>query len=128
MMNRIALTIIASLLTASAVGEGAVRTLDCHVERICDAAGICQDADGDVAFSLEPVELDAGGGGRYTIRYDETEAPMQSLSDLGPFVWTHADQRHVLIVSSETEWLWHELSILPEPAATIRYLRCEFQG
>lgn len=119
---------IALLMPLAASSEGAVKTLDCTVERVCDASGHCRDATGETEFRMDPVELDAEGRGRYTISYDETEAEMNAQSEFGPFFWRVGSERHALIVSSESHWLWHQLSVDPDPVATIRFLACEFQG
>ena len=33
-------------------------------------------------------------------------------------------QRNALVISSETQWLWHTLDLEPAPAARIRFLEC----
>jgi hypothetical protein len=76
---------------------------------------------------MDPVALTPGGAGRYMLTYGDTEAEMDALSELGPFVWTVGSARHALIVSSETQWLWHELVLGAKPQASIRFLNCSFQ-
>jgi hypothetical protein len=108
--------------------EGAVKSLDCEVRVSCDEAARCEDASRAVAFRMEPIELDDQWRGRYTIRYDGTEAPMEGVSELGPFVWAIGAERHVLAISSESRWLWHVLTTEPVPASSIHFMDCEFQG
>ena len=76
---------------------------------------------------MEPVEIAAGGAGSYQISYGDVQASMQAMSDIGPFVWTAGSERHALIASSDTEWLWHELALGAAPRATVRFLSCTFQ-
>ncbi|HSC14879.1 MAG TPA: hypothetical protein VLI71_07160 [Gammaproteobacteria bacterium] len=104
--------------------EGAVRLLDCTIEQVCNAAESCQAASGAVAFRMEPVQIGEDGSGRYELHYGETEAAMNSLSDVGPFVWTVGEERRTLLASSEMNFLWHRLTLDPVPAATVRFLTC----
>ena len=120
-------SIFAVSLPGTALPEGATKLLDCDITRVCDAAGLCEPASGHVAFRMQPTELEAAGAGHYTLDYGDVEAEMQAMSDLGPFLWTVGTQRHALIVSSATQWLWHELDVDPQPEATIRFLACSFQ-
>jgi hypothetical protein len=106
--------------------EGAVRSLDCTVASVCDAAGRCEADSGEVLFRMEPVDTASDGSGRYLLRYGDTEAEMDALSDAGPFVWTVGSERDALLASSDTEFLWHRLTLDPAPAATIRFLSCTF--
>jgi hypothetical protein len=129
------LTVLASLsalgLTAifpsTGGAEGAVRLLDCSVARVCNAAGACEPGSGEVAFRMEPVDASADGSGRYSLSYGDTRAEMQALSNAGPFVWTVGTERHTLLASSDTEFLWHRLTLDPAPRATIRFLTCAFR-
>lgn len=105
-------------------GEGAVRLLDCRVVRVCDAAGNCEAATDAVAFRMEPVQVGQDGSGRYELQYGDTETAMNSGSEIGPFVWTVGEERHTLLASSETNFLWHRLTLDPLPAATVRFLTC----
>jgi len=107
--------------------EGGVKVLDCRVARVCDGAGRCEPGAGTVTFRMEPKELGAGGVGRYTLRYGGTSADMDARSEAGPFEWSLGSERHALLASSETQWLWHALTLEPEPTATIRFLLCSFQ-
>ena len=113
-----------ALMPNAVWGEGAIRVIDCTITRLCDAAGSCQAAAGAVAFRMEPVQLDKDGAGRYQLRYGETQAQVNALSDIGPFVWTVGEERHTLLASSETNFLWHRLTLAPAPAATVRFLTC----
>jgi len=112
------------LLPNAGWGEGAVRLLDCTIVRVCDAAGICEAASGAVAFRMEPVQVAQDGSGRYELRYGNTDVAMNSLSDVGPFFWTVGDEHNTLLASSETQFLWHRLTLGPVPAATVRFLTC----
>lgn len=76
---------------------------------------------------MEPEQLEAGGSGSYRMLYDGTEATMRAMSDLGPFFWSNGDERHALMISSASEWLWHRLTTRPDPVATVRFMRCSFQ-
>ena len=113
-----------ALLSNAVWAEGAVRLLDCRVVRVCDAAGNCQAATEAVAFRMEPAQVGPDGAGRYQLKYDETEVAMEALSDAGPFVWTVGDEHNTLLVSSQTQLLWHRLAVSPVPAATVRFLEC----
>lgn len=114
-------------LPVGALAEGAVKLLDCQVLRACDAAGVCADAPASVSFRMEPIELEIAGAGRYRVIYADKEAEMSAMSDAGPFLWSIDRERHALIASSETQWLWHQLTLTPMPEATIRFLSCTFQ-
>jgi hypothetical protein len=114
----------AALVPGLAVAEGAVKTLQCTIERVCDAGGQCEAGSGEIGFRMTPVQLASDGSGSYTISYDDVETDMQAGSELGPFFWKSVDERHVLLVSSETQWLWHTLTIEAAPAATVRFLEC----
>jgi hypothetical protein len=76
---------------------------------------------------MEPVDVRAGNPGRYTIGYGDTKAQMVAMSDAGPFLWTVGEERDGLLASSETQWLWHRLTLDPAPEATIRFLTCSFE-
>jgi hypothetical protein len=112
-----------------AVAEGAVRQLDCRVAQVCDGAGRCRAGTGNIAFTIAPVSLAAGGAGRYTVDYgDVRAAAAEAWSDAGPFFWLVGSERNTLVASSETEWLWHRLSIEPAPRATVSFLSCWLRG
>ena len=113
-----------ALMPNAVWGEGAVRLLDCRVAQACNAAGSCQAASGAVAFRMEPVQVGLDGSGRYQLHYGDTEAAMDALSDVGPFVWTVGEERHTLLASSETNFLWHRLTLDPVPAGTVHFLTC----
>jgi hypothetical protein len=114
----------AALLPVAGWGEGAVRLFDCTVVQVCDAAGNCEAATAAVAFRMEPVQVDQDGSGRYELQYADTKTAMSSVSHIGPFVWTVGEERHALLASSETNFLWHRLTLDPVPAATVRFLTC----
>ena len=107
--------------------EGAMRLLDCTVVQACDGAGKCAAAADVVKFRMEPIEVRPDGSGRYTLRYGDVQAAMTASSDIGPYVWSVGQERHALLVSSEHDFLWHRLVLEPAPAATVRFLRCEFR-
>lgn len=122
-----ALPVVVGLVLLVPVGawpEGAVRHFDCSVARVCDAAGACEKGSGQVTFRMEPVETGADGSGNYALSYFDTEASMQALSAAGPFFWTVGEERDALLASSETQFLWHRLTLDPVPEATIRFLTC----
>lgn len=118
---------LAVLQSQAALAEGATRILDCSIVKVCDAAGNCEPASEHVSFRMDPKELEAGGAGTYAIRYGDIETQMNALSELGPFLWTVGTERDALMISSESQWLWHELKVEPQPMAAIRFLTCSFQ-
>ncbi len=113
-----------ALIPGLVAAEGAVRQLQCTIERVCDAAGQCEAGSDEIGFRMAPEQLAPDGSGSYTISYEDVEADMQAGSELGPFYWNVGAARHALLVSSETQWLWHTLAVEPAPAATIRFLVC----
>jgi hypothetical protein len=114
-------------LPGAVLAEGAVRVLNCTLVRACDAAGACKPESMQVTFRMEPIETRPDGSGRYTLRYGEQQADMQAMSFAGPFLWTLPTERDSLLVSSETQFLWHRLVVEPAPVATIHFLTCEFR-
>ena len=116
------------LVPCIGLAEGAVRRLECTVQTTCDARGRCAAAAGEISFRLEPIRISEGGAGSYRIVYGDRSADMQAQSELGPYYWTIDSRRHALIISSESQWLWHELETSPSPVATIRFLTCSLQG
>lgn len=120
-------SVFAALLPGGARPEGATKLLECSVARVCDAGGVCEPAQGHVVFRMESTDIEAGGAGRYVLSYGEVKAEMDAMSNSGPFVWTVGSQRHALIISSETQWLWHQLELDPMPGATVRFLVCSFE-
>lgn len=125
--RRLSLT-LALLMPAMALPEGAVKLLDCTVTRVCDAAGVCEPGSRKAVFRMEPIQLGAGGAGTFMITYAGTEAEMTAMSEVGPFLWAAGSERNALIVSSRTEWLWHQLTVEPTTKAAVRFLSCTFQG
>lgn len=119
-LSALALALCPSLASA----EGAVRLLECQVTQICDAAGACAAAAEQLSFRMKPQALDDEGRGRYVLRYGEIEAGMEALSEAGPFYWTQAQERNTLLASSESSFLWHQLSLGPAPEASISFLDC----
>jgi len=115
-----------AVFPAAVCAEGSVRWLDCAVARVCDGAGSCAADSSRVVFRMQPVDAEADGGGRYALSYEDAAVEMQALSDVGPFFWTAAAERHTLLASSQTEFLWHRLIVDPSPRATIRFLTCTF--
>ena len=123
-IRRACVAALACLGASAVFAEGAVKTLECSAHSVCDAAGQCAEAAGDVTFRVEPVQVVDGGAGSYLIHYDGVRADMQADSEFGPYFWMHGSERHSLIVSSESQWLWHALQAEPAPVATIRFLEC----
>jgi hypothetical protein len=118
---------VAALVPALAGSEGAVRILDCSIEQVCNAAGNCRPGSGLVTFRTEPVSLRADGSGTYALSYGDVEAEMEAQSPAGPFFWTVGNERDTLLASSETQFLWHQLTFELVPEATIRFLQCAFR-
>jgi hypothetical protein len=117
---------VLTLIPGAMLAEGAVRVLDCNAVRVCDAAGSCEPAAGETRFLMEPQALDSSGAARFTLSYGDVRADMEAMSDVGPFLWTAGSERHALLVSSETQWLWHRLTLEPAPVATVAFLECTF--
>lgn len=119
------LALVVAFCGAVNVGaEGARLRLECTVVRVCDARGACEPGAGAIEFRLAPLGLDADRGGRYTLEYDGGRAEAEAPSEAGPFLWTIGTERNALLASSETEWLWHRLTVEPAPQATVRFLEC----
>ena len=116
-----------TLMPSAMRAEGAVRVLACNTVRVCDAAGSCELATDETRFRMEPQALDASGASRFALAYGDVRADMNAMSDVGPFIWNVGTERHALLVSSETQWLWHRLTLEPAPAATIAFLECSFE-
>jgi len=116
-----------AILVGVGHAEGAVRIFDCAVVQVCDGTGACVAGADVVTFRMEPVEVHPDGSGRYTLRYGDVEAAMTASSETGPFIWWQGQERHVLLVSSEHDFLWHQLVVESAPAATVRFLRCELR-
>ena len=112
------------LLAQNSQAEGAVRELSCEYERVCDAAGNCQDEDGTMIFTMEPQTVADDGAGSFVIHYGDSQAPMQAAGYAGPFSWTLPGEQHTLLASNETRFLWHQVTLAPQPQATIRFMRC----
>ena len=121
-----ALVSAAALFSDTALGEGAVRVLDCTVAQQCDARGECEATTRRVTFTMEPQDREEGGATRYALGYDQVRAEMRALSDIGPFLWASPQERNTLLASSDTHWLWHRLTLDPVPAATVSFLVCTF--
>lgn len=118
--------VISVLMPGLLQGEGALRVLDCNKVLVCDESLTCQTESGQVVFNMEPLNLDENNAGSYTIRYDAVQVPMQGLSFAGPFHWRLDNGMHTLLASSESDFLWHSLTIDPQPVTTIRKLDCRF--
>ena len=124
---RMAALVLIGLLPGAAWPEGAVRFLDCSTVRVCDGAGDCRAESLQTTFRMEPVETRADGSGSYTLGYGATQAGMAAISDAGPFFWTVGTERHTLLASSETQFLWHRLTVAATAEATVRFLTCTFR-
>ena len=127
---RLILSGVILLLPFCALAEGAVRLLECSIEEACDPTGSCRPDFGDVVFSMEPLKLDADGSGSYLISYDMSnitqKSDMEAKSFAGPFLWNLDREMHTLLANSETNFLWHRLSLTPNPESSIYFLGCEF--
>lgn len=130
-MNRpsLACQLIVCLALAPALGrtEGAVRHFDCVVVKTCDASGSCTEQNGKVTFRMTPVSSTLDGSGRFEIRYATVRAPMQALSDTGPFHWKVGTEHNTLLVTSIQGMLWHQLDVDKAEAASTRFLTCRYQ-
>jgi len=102
--------------------EGAVRQFDCTIFRACDSSGSCTPESGKVAFRMAPVGTAPDGSGRFVITYGSASAPMQALSDSGPFHWKIGDEQNTLLLNSDHEMLWHQLNIDASAAARIQFM------
>jgi hypothetical protein len=107
--------------------EGAVRHFDCALVRACDSSGSCTPESGKVIFSMAPVSIAPDGSGRFEIKYGSVSAPMQALSDVGPFHWKVGDEQNTLLLNSEREMLWHQLNIGASATANVRFMTCRYQ-
>jgi len=116
--------LIAWALSSTSLAEGAVRTFECNIERVCDAAGQCEAVEGEITFRLEPQQLDNNGAGSYQLSYEGSAVDMQAISDAGPFTWMVESVRHTLLVSAETRLLWHSLSLSAPLQSRSQFLEC----
>lgn len=107
--------------------EGAVRSLDCKVSQVCDAAGVCESAAEAVNFRMAPESLREDGSGTFEISYRETRARMEAYSYAGPFIWNTELERNTVLASSETRFLWHQLVLGSTPAASVRFMECSLR-
>lgn len=107
-------------------GEGAVKTIDCKVNKVCDAEGNCKAASGKVSFRMEPKAIQSDGSGNYRLHYGDKQADMEALTGIGPFYWSQGKERNTLLISSQNQYLWHQLMMDPAPEASIHYLTCTF--
>jgi hypothetical protein len=121
---RLSLISIACLLASAAFAEGAVRTFECTIEKVCDASGQCETAEGEITFRLQPQQLDNNGAGSYRLAYEDTTVDMQAISDAGPFTWMTDAVRHTLLVTAETRLLWHSLSLAAPLQSRSQFLEC----
>jgi hypothetical protein len=115
------------LAPGMALAEGAVRQFDCTIVRTCDSSGSCIPESGKVTFSMAPVSTAPDGSGRFEIKYGSVIAPMQALSDAGPFHWKVGDEQNTLLLNSELEMLWHQLNIGASAAARVRFMTCRYR-
>jgi len=111
-------------ISSTTFAEGAIRTFDCTIERVCDAAGQCEAVEGEITFRLEPQQLDNNGAGSYQLSYEGSAVDMQAISDAGPFTWMVESVRHTLLVSAETRLLWHSLSLSAPLQSRSQFLEC----
>ena len=106
------------------LAEGAVRQFDCAIVRSCNNSGACTPHSGKMTFSMAPVSTAQDGSGRFEIKYGSVRAPMQSLSDVGPFHWKVGEEQNTLLLNSEREMLWHQLNIGTSATATVLFMTC----
>jgi hypothetical protein len=116
--------LITMSLSLNAFGEGAVRVFTCEVKQLCNAEGACAGNNEAVTLRMEPLSRNSEGAGKYKLSYHDTQAEMQAQSDAGPFLWTIGSERHALITSSNTDFLWHRLMLDPAPHTEVRFMRC----
>lgn len=121
------------LASSHCLAEGAVRYIECDLTRVCDSTGDCKEFNkqtSHTAFTLKPQALDATGAGSWTITWNGREAGMTALGEAGPFYWTTDEgrERHTLVASSETRFLWHQLNLAAGPEATVSFMDCRLQG
>lgn len=125
----IRLLILLITLPFAAVAEGARMDLDCRVTSTCDVDGVCAEADRSVAFTIAPMRTDAAGAGTYDVSSDGRSNPAQALDRTGPFLWQHADRRHILVLTAEDKALYlRQTPVQPasaSPVTTVDYLTCE---
>jgi hypothetical protein len=122
-----ALPLLLLLLPASLSAEGARRFFDCERQQLCDAAGNCEAADGQLSFALEPLAVGSDGAGSYRLVYEENEVEMNAFSEAGPFRWSIGTEHHTLLASSESWLLWHRLDLSGAPTADIAFLSCKLR-
>ena len=108
------------------LSEGAMRILECSIEKQCDSSATCTPDSGDQAFNMEPIKLDDTGAGNYLISYAHTNSEMKAMSSAGPFIWNTGGEIHTLLANSETKFLWHRLSLSAKPQASMQFLNCAF--
>lgn len=125
-IRQILFLVFVTLAPAAALAEGAVRELLCSYNRLCDAAGTCQDESGQIIFMMEPVTVADDGAGSFIIHYGGREADMRSAGYAGPYTWTTPLATSTLLANSEEQFLWHQLVLDPEPSARIHFMNCRF--
>jgi len=108
------------------LAEGAMRILECSIEKQCDSSVACTPDSGDQVFNMEPIMLDETGAGSYQISYANNSYEMKAMSYAGPFIWNTGGETHTLLANSETKFLWHRLSFSAKPEASIQFLNCAF--
>ncbi|NDV00775.1 hypothetical protein [Pseudoroseicyclus tamaricis] len=111
------------LLAAPAHAEGARQVFDCTITQRCGDTGACAPGSDDVTFTLLPEETEADGGGMYRIEWAGEIAEMWADSSFGPFLWADGDDRHTLLISSETSLLWHILDTA-RADASVAFMTC----
>jgi hypothetical protein len=107
--------------------EGAVRVFDCESRQLCTGAGACQTTITALTLRMAPKTLSADGAGQYTMTFNNSGVTVEALSAAGPYLWTVADTRYTLLVSSNTELLLHTLTLTPAPTASVQFLMCSVQ-
>ncbi len=130
MIKRTPLTTILFVMFLSptvVLAEGAHRYFDCTTTLLCNETGACEAASDSLTFHLAPLDAGEDGSGNFMLSYQDQEVVMQALSDAGPYIWRLGNDRHTLLASSETAFLWHQLILDGRPESRIRYLHCELR-
>lgn len=124
-MLRIALLL--AVIPALAHAEGAARVFDCRITQSCKADGACRNASGTETFRLSPIEVDAGGGGRFQLSHGggDVSAEATAPTGTGPFLWEDATGGvQALLLTDEDHLLWHRRAAGTPPRPEVLFLQC----
>lgn len=108
------------------LAEGAMRVLECSIEKQCDSSASCTPDSGELVFNMEPIKLDENGAGSYEVSYANNRYEMKAMSYAGPFIWNTGGDTNTLLANSETKFLWHRLTLSSNPEANMQFLNCAF--